>query len=258
MRNSMSIGLGSQRPGFSPTALFSAGQAGDVWINSRSYYFTDTAGTTPVTTTGDLVAAWRGARHGTLFTQATDTSRPTFQSESGVDFLLTDGGDFMSTPAIDFSASDAISAFVGVRKLSDAAQSMFLELGIGASNGKFDIQAPPFATAGYSAGSRGSAAVTAQVTTGFAAPVSSVVSIISDISSDSLDLWVNNSVAATATGDQGTGNFGNYALSVGARSNGTLPATVRIGPVIVRSGPITAAQALSTRAWVARAFGVTF
>ena len=254
----MTLSIG-RSAGFSPFSLFSGGQAGDIWINSAAYYYTDTAATTLVTTTGDQVAAWKGALRGTLFTQSTALSRPIYQSSGGIDFLLCDGsGDYLTSTAIDFSGSDAISAFIGARKLSDAAQSMLLELSIGANNGKFDIQAPPFATAGYAAGSRGTAAVTATRATGYAAPISNVVSIVSDISDDNLRLWVNDTLEATASGDQGTGNFGNYALAVGARSNATLPFNGRVGPVIVRGGTITDAQAASTRRWCAGRFGVTF
>ncbi|MBM1817148.1 hypothetical protein [Pseudosulfitobacter pseudonitzschiae] len=139
------------------------------------------------------------------------------------------------TPSIDFTGTDKMTVVAGVTKLSDAAQGMLIELGIGANSGRFDIQAPPAAaTAGYSAASRGTNNSSAIVSEGYPAPTTNVLSSQADIPANSVALRVNGVQVATSGTDQGTGNYGNYPIATGARSSGALPAHGYIwGSVVV-------------------------
>ncbi len=86
--------------------------------------FTDTGGSTPATTEGDLIACWRDMRPGgTLFTQATSLARPTLVFVDGV-------------PMVDFAAGqylvgaktwglDSALAVIGYEPLADEVYTVF-------------------------------------------------------------------------------------------------------------------------------------
>ena len=58
--------------------LFAASEPGEVWPIHEDYLFTDTACTTPVTTVGQEVKGWLGAKYGIKFTQATGSRIPKY------------------------------------------------------------------------------------------------------------------------------------------------------------------------------------
>jgi hypothetical protein len=62
-------------PSSVPVALFAGGEVGDAWIVHEDYLFTDTAGTVQVTTPGDRIACWTGAKYGTQLTQPVSSTR---------------------------------------------------------------------------------------------------------------------------------------------------------------------------------------
>jgi len=63
---------------------------------------------------------------------------------------------------------------------------------------------------------------------------------------------------ATATGDQGTGNFGNYALFIGRRNNATLPFNGKDYGLIVVGKAATTTEITDTETWLAaKTSGVT-
>lgn len=173
-------------------------------------------------------------------------------------YLAFDGvDDWMQTNSIDFTGTDKISVVAGVRKLSDAAGGILVELSTTASNpGMFYLTAPEnINTLGnYGAFSRGS------VSPGVAglaksaiilAPVTSVVSCSYDISGDLTSIRVNGSSSGTnGTGDQGTGNYGNYQLYIGRRGGTTLPFNGRFYGLIVRGAQSTAQQITAAENWI--------
>ena len=66
--------------GFDPADLIGGSDIGDIWDASElSTMFTD-AGTTSVTTPGDLIYQWDGMVNGYSFIQATSTARPTYET----------------------------------------------------------------------------------------------------------------------------------------------------------------------------------
>ncbi len=147
---------------------------------------------------------------------------------------------------------DKAQVFAGVRKFT-TSNSRIVELSnLPDSNaGSFWLSAPQNT---YEAFSRGSATIAAdQLATaiGFVSPISNVLASTHDIAADRTTISVNGIVAATATGDQGTGNFLAYPLYVGRRGGTTLPFNGRLFPLIVRFGPtLTAAQITNTETWV--------
>lgn len=149
-------------------------------------------------------------------------------TETGVPdcyYLQADGSDDgMVTPALDLTATDKIGVFTAVRKLSDATLGIVAEQGPTGGVNSFTMAAPRANTsANFGFISQGSAAANATSANSFAAPYTSILTGLGDISGDSAILRVNGSQAASDTTDQGTGNFGNYALYFFRRGGSSLP-----------------------------------
>lgn len=141
-------------------------------------------------------------------------------------YLEFDGvDDFLVTNNIDFTGTDQVSVFAGVRKLSDAAIGMLVELSVsGTANvGSFTMAASPnVGTGEFNWRARGSLDNVFNVG-GYYAPISAVLSGSSDISTDYSVLRVNGKVAGSNYADSGTGNYGNYPLYIGRRGGTSLP-----------------------------------
>jgi len=161
----------------------------------------------------------------------------------------------MSTNSIDFSAGDKVTVFAGVRKLSDAAAAILTELSATTTTnaGTFYITAPENtgASGDFVFKSRGS--LNAGVTTpgAFLAPTTKVLTGIGDISGDIGTLRIDGvAYRTTAAGGQGTGNYGNYPLYIGARNNASIFFTGWLTSLIVRGAQSTQSQIEATEAWV--------
>lgn len=240
-----------------PQALFINGEQG-VWYDPSDFstMFQDTAGTSPVTATGQSVALIRDkSGRGNHASQSVGASMPTLQIDaSGRYFLLFDGvDDSIETASVNFSGSDKVTVFAGIRKLSDAATGMLAELSptSAANNGSWSIVAPSTAGANsYQFQCRGSIQVIAGSGIFAAAPNTAVLTCIGDISGDTTSLRRNGAVVQTATGDQGTGNFGTWQLYIGRRGGSTLPYNGRLYSLIVRNAKCESAQIFDTETWV--------
>jgi hypothetical protein len=196
--------------------------------------------------------------------QATGLIGPTYQRIAAatdydvvgfLPYLQFDGfDDALTTNSIDFTATDEMTVFAGVRKLSDAAIGIVTELSadLNSNNGAFFLLYPRSASFNEPVfTSKGTAAQQAanSVNT-YPAPITNVLTGIGDISGDVATLRINGAQAATNTNDQGTGNFGNYPLFVGARNqtsayfNGWLTQLIGVGAAT------SASQIVSTESWV--------
>ena len=154
-------------------------------------------------------------------------------------YLLFDGvDDWMVTPSIDFSSTDKMTVFAGVRKLSDAAGAFVAELSVsrGLNAGAWSLIAPGGigVRQGYYFSSKGTLDSSNGVDSGFAPPITNVLTGIGDISGDLATLRVNGTQAASRTADQGTGNYGNYPLYIGRRGGTELPFKGHLYGLIVR------------------------
>lgn len=171
--------------------------------------------------------------------QLTATSRPTLQQDtSGKYYLSFDGvDDYLSTGSIDFTTTDKMTVFAGVRKLSDAAGFLAeLSAGRGVNNGAWSLIAPGGlgVRQGYYFSSKGTLDSSNGVDSGYASPITNILTGLSDISGDSVILRVNGNQVAQSTADQGTGNYGNFPLYIGRRGGTSLPFNGRLYGLIVR------------------------
>jgi hypothetical protein len=231
-------------------------------VGTHTRYFTQTTSGTirlrwnAIAASGSLTIDNISVREiaGNHASQATSASRPVLKEEGGKHFLLFDGtDDSMATAAIDFSATDEMSVFAGVRKLSDAAQGMVVELSVdtSANAGSFAILAPGTnATANYRWRVGGTTNTNNASASSFAAPITNVLTATGDISGDSAILRADGSETINSTSDQGTGNFGNYALFIGSRNNISFRYNGRLYSLIVRGNTSTAAEITAAETWV--------
>jgi hypothetical protein len=90
-----------------------------------------------------------------------------------------------------------------------------------------------------------------------AAPDTAVITGLDDIAGDSCIIRRNGTLAATATGDQGLGNFGNYPIYIGHRGGVAEPLNGLIYSLIIRGAASTPQEVDDTEAWVADKTGVT-
>jgi len=165
-------------------------------------------------------------------------------------YLYATTDDAMSTASIDFSGGDEMSVFAGVTKESDATTGMMVELSNTASIGSFRMAAPfGFGVANFYFQSGGTALSAATGTT-FAAPATAVLTGLGAISTDQSLLRVNGAQAASNTGDQGTGNYGNYPLYLFSRNNSQSFVNGRLYSLIVRNALPTADELSGAETYV--------
>ena len=222
--------------------------------------FTCTAGTLTLTVSGSVTNAQLEA--GSTATAKQVVGAAYDVTESGVASVYTayfDGvDDCLVSPSIDFTATDAMSVFSGFRKTSDAARGMVAELSAttDSNNGSFALTAPNAASATIVYESKGTSLTDTSAT--IAAPADSVISAVSDISADSNVLRRNGAQTDSDTGDQGTGNFGNYPIYVGQRGAASLPYKGFLSALCTRGAATDAATVTSMEKWMAaRTPGVT-
>jgi hypothetical protein len=169
------------------------------------------------------------------------TGFPTYIKPNG-------SNQFMQTNSIDFTATDKMTVWQGVRKLSSMGTVntlMELSAAWASSDGSFVMGAPGGATQ-YFFSSRGTAASPAgsanTADSLYAAPITNVLTATSDISGDAVVLRLNSVQVATGSGDQGAGNFGNWPAYFYSKGGTTLYFNGNDYGSIARGAASTAAQ----------------
>jgi hypothetical protein len=202
-----------------------------------------------------------------LSATATAYQRVTTQydvTEAGVQslsYLSFDGvDDFMLTGTIT-PGVDKVQVFAGVRKNSDALESMLLEFSVNSNtnNGSFQILGPDSsATSTYRFYARGDTANTGYVPTGYAAPITNVIASLMDLAgadrATEVIPRINGvlaQVGAAGSGAAGGGNFLAYPLYLGRRAGTSLPASMSLFGLITRFGPNLASTNINaTEYWL--------
>ena len=161
---------------------------------------------------------------------------------------------FMVSNAIDFTATDKMTVWAGLRKLSDVNTQMFVESSSAAeaNNGAFNLITNNVSSGyKYQSVSRGSLSTWASSTdSAFSAPLTNVIAISNDISGDSIVLRVNKTQVATSSADQGTGNYGNYVSYHYARAGTSLFFNGHDYGSICRGAASSAAQITAAEGWI--------
>jgi hypothetical protein len=157
--------------------------------------------------------------------------------------------------AVNFSATDEMSVFAGVRKVSDAAAGVAAGLSVDTNtqNGSFEMI--PSSLSGtretYEWRSKGTTIASA-VNQGYAAPINNTLTGLAKIASPSVVLRVNGQQIASSSASQGTGNYGNHTVYFGARGGTSLYFNGLEFSTIIR-GALTSGTLLTrTEQYVAR------
>lgn len=230
--------------------------------NDLSTMFQDAAGTVPVTAVGQPVGLIRdkSGRNNHAY-QTTSASRPILRKNAvtGANYLEFDGSDdFLLTNNIDFTATDKVSLFTGIRKLSDKQIGVVFELSssFNANNGTFGIATPDSTTLqDLTSNSRGTTHSRLSYVR-LTAPKSIVASAKLQISTDTNILRLNGA-QVESTSNQGTGNYGNYPLYIGRRGGFLYPFNGHIYSLIGVGRLYTGSEIAAIEKELAKRTGVT-
>jgi hypothetical protein len=173
-----------------------------------------------------------------------------YATDGFLPYLQFSSDDSFATGNINFSATNKMSVFAGVTKLSDAAVAMLVELSSTTNAGSFYIAAPVGgSTSTYAFTSTGST-TNSQSVSGYAAPITNVLAMQTNIAAPSLVARINGTQVVNSTATQGTGNYGTYPMYIGRRNNASLPFNGRLYSLIVAGKAASTAEVSSAEAWV--------
>jgi hypothetical protein len=178
-------------------------------------------------------------------------------------YLAFDGvDDFLQTNNIDFTATDKVSLFTGVRRLSDAAPSVLVELSASIANvGTFNIQAPRTGNS-YGVGVRGSTLNAVDYST-YTAPISNVISLkLTTSATNYLGAIMGrfdgvNTAGSANSSAASIGNYGNYPLYIGRRGGTYLPFNGHLYSLIGIGKLTSDSETLAIEKELAKRIGVT-
>lgn len=240
---------GAVRVRFTWTGVITTGQNVQVWFATASGTNSYTGNGTATMQLTDIQLETGSTA--TAYQNVTSTYDCTETGVPDVYYLQADGSDDgMVTPALDLSGTDKIGVFTAVRKLSDAAAGVLVELStsILTNNGSFRFAIPDSAAANFNWASKGTAQSSASYTDASAAsPKTAVLTGIADIAGPSVVQRLNGVQVASSSSNQGTGNYGNYPLYFFRRGGATVPFNgLEYGNVISIAPTLGQAAAMET------------
>ena len=234
--------------------------AGSTGSDGLGVVATDNAGGTSPNSDGSTFYIWgadlRPANAGVGLPSYQRVGASTDYDATGFPLYLKFDGtdDFLVSGTINPGSVDKAQVFAGVRKVSGASQGMMLEFStaVASNAGSLNVQAPGSTGDNYDVRSKGDAAVAAGATGNVTAPSTRVLTMLSDIAGDSLDLRLDSTSVSTSSADQGLGNFNSYPLYVGRRAGSTFPFNGQLYSLILRFSAtnLDAATIASTETWV--------
>ncbi len=157
-------------------------------------------------------------------------------------YLRFDGvDDWLQTAPVDFSGTDKLFATAALRKLSDSAAGVVVELSSvsNTNNGSFALLAPAGPGDTFAVYMRGATALTTSIPSGAPSPASRVFTGVMDTSAavgGQSRSRLNGAHFAYASQDSGGGNFGVYPFYIGRRGGTGLPFNGRLYALLIRSG----------------------
>jgi hypothetical protein len=230
-------------------------------------------------TSGSILEAYTGSTSESTFIWgadlrlATDAAYPYQRVVTATDYadvgvprsFLHDGFDDSSYTAssLDLSGTDKVTVWAGVYKNSDAARGAIVEHSSSYANaGAFGVLASDGGAANYQFGIGGATGNADYVPTGFAAPISRVLSSEYNLAGASKATTiiprVNGALAQSGGGGTtvGGGNFQNAVTYFGRRNNASLPFNGKVYCIIIRGGVTDAATLALTERYVGSRMGI--
>lgn len=177
-------------------------------------------------------------------------------------YLQFDGvDDFLQTNSIDFTATDKVSLFAGVRKLSDATTAALCEFSDNSTskNGTFSFFAPTSPNPQYQFRSKGTSAsvYASSPTNAYPAPHSTVLTGFGSPPQNIARLRVNGIQVADTPTEQGSSVYGNYPLYIGRRGGISLPFNGHLYSLIGIGRLTTGSETIALEKSIAKNVGVT-
>jgi hypothetical protein len=168
-------------------------------------------------------------------------------------YLKFDGtDDAMETSSINFTATDKVGVWIGARKNSTAVNILF-ELSNSTFNNTnaFVMLAPRGTTTGdYGFQSKGTTASIAFTGNDYAPPITNTLAGFGNIVTPSVSINVNGVERNSSSTTQGTGNYGNYPLYIGARGGTQFFFSGNVYSIIARGALSTATEISDTETFV--------
>jgi hypothetical protein len=180
-------------------------------------------------------------------------------------YLRFDGSnDYMLTNSIDFTATDKMTVFAGVRKLSDAASGIPVEFSTNGTSaaGGFMIRTSDanYAAniANYTISAKGTSNQSWRAYFPYVAPISNIISAAFNLAGADGVLRQTIKINGTSpinsagidTAGAGGSNFGNYPLYIGMRAGTSAPFNGRLYSLITRGVQSTESEITNTEQWV--------
>jgi hypothetical protein len=213
-----------------------------------TYSVTTTAGTLTATVLGTVTQADLRETNvgvGLPAYQAVVTST-NYDSVGFPVYIKPNGSNqFMQTNSINFTATDKMTIWTGVRKLTDAGTASIMELSLatGSFNGSFIVLGGNSPNK-YQFGTQGTINDSTVLTTNsiYSAPITNTLTFQSNISAPSASMRINTTQVSASTATQGTGNFGNWPAYFYSRAGTSLYFSGNDYGSIARGAASTAAQ----------------
>ena len=245
-------------------SLFANNEQGFAYdSNDLSTMFQDAAGTIPVTGAGQPVGLIKDKSGNNNHAFATSSAtRPILRQNTITKayYLEFDGSDdFLVTSNINFTATDKVSLFAGVRKLSDANIGSVFGLSSAplSASGVFEMYTPQTVGGeGFAYYSRGASTRSVVLAQGLKAPVGFILSAQTDIANNTVICKINQTLAAVTAGSLGDGSFSNNPLFIGRRGGTSLPFNGHIYSLIGFGRLTTDAETVALEKLIAKNTGV--
>lgn len=250
--------------GVAPSALTVTDAGGGWWRVSAPFTFTS-GQCGPISYNGSVELDWTGAQveaAAAVSTYQSSTLASVYATTGFLPYFAFDGVDdnLATVGTVDFSGTDAMTIVSGIQKTIDTTGRDICGLGATpySSNGTFFMAAPGFSAPSLLYCSRGTAGSSNNINNAtYAAPWTGVFTGQSDISADQLLGRANGVQVFTAPTDQGTGNYINDILYIGARAGTSAFYSGALFQLIVRGANTTAPDLTSGETFVAAKTGVT-
>ncbi len=237
---------------FSPAKLFSSGEQG-IWLDCSdlSTMFQDSAGTTPVTADGQPVGLILDkSGNGNHASQATAAARPLYKTDGTYHWLQFDGvDDSLSTVSFDMTLSTKASLFFGFNKTTDTNPGWLFENLTLNANGIAVSQRGTNLEIGFKTQYEMNESIGP-----YSAPQKLSVSALFDPgnsnSQEKIGIRVNGTpIEGSLWNSAGAGNFGNFPLNIGKRSDGYYLG-FHLNSIVILGRQATTQEITDTETWV--------
>jgi hypothetical protein len=237
---------------FTPADLFASGEQG-AWYDPSDLttMFQDRAGTTPVTADGQTVGKILDkSGRGNHAIAPSDAARPLYKTSGGLHWLQFDGvDDSLSTASFDLSLSTKVSMFFGFDKVNDTNAGWLLSNDVGNSAGLSFVQRGTSLEVGFKTLNNDMN----ETVSPYAAQQKMVISAAIDPTKafqQRIDIRVDATpIEGTLYGAAGEGNFGNFPMFIGKRTDG-YPLGIHLNSLIILGRAATTQEITDTETWV--------